>query len=108
MPAITCPGCGEDEDLAGTRLDEETLRVTCNACGVVWGRSTAPRCRLCGSTDLASTPKPLWEKARGNQRTPAGFLDAWRCWTCGGRDVTSDEPIPGPPDHVASRTIDDT
>ena len=108
MPAITCPACGEEDDLTGVRVADDTLQVTCDSCGVTWDRSTAPRCGLCGSTDLAPTPKPLWEKARGNQRTPAGFLDAWRCWTCGGRDVTSDEPVPGPPDHVASRTVDDT
>lgn len=106
MPAIACPQCGEDDDLTGTKRADGTLEVTCGSCGAMWGRGAKPRCRLCGSEDLAYRPKPLWEKGRGDQRTPAGRIDAYSCYQCGGRDVTSNEPIPGPPDHVASRRVE--
>lgn len=103
MPLIACPSCGEDEQLLGTRRPDDTLEVTCGSCGAIWQRGGPRRCSLCGSQDLAYTPRPLWEKARGNQRTPVGRIDAYSCYQCGGRDVTSADPRPGPPDHVASR-----
>lgn len=105
MPAILCPECGEDDDLSGARQPDGALQVSCGSCGAIWERGGPPRCRLCGSDDLAYAPKPLWEKGRGDQRTPAGRIDAYRCYECGGQDVTSSDPIPGPPDHVASRRV---
>jgi hypothetical protein len=89
MPAVTCPRCGEPDNLAGKRRPDGTLEVTCNSCGTVWERHGDRRCRLCGSADLRYTPKPLWERGRGEQRTPAGEIPAYACWTCGGTDVTS-------------------
>lgn len=103
MPAICCPSCGEDEDISGQRRDDGSLEVACQACGTVWSRGGPPRCALCGSDDLAYSPKTVWEKARGDQRTPTGRIDAYNCYQCGGRDVTSPNPVPGPPDHVPSR-----
>lgn len=103
MPVIACPSCGEEDRLSGERQADDSLMVTCQACGTVWQRGGTRECRLCGSDDLAYTPKPLWEKGRGDQRTPAGRIDAYSCYACGGRDVTSSHPQPGPPDHVPSR-----
>jgi hypothetical protein len=57
-------------------------------------------------TSDARTPKALWEKGRGDQRTPAGEIAAYACWNCGGRDVTSSTPVPGPPGHKPSRRYD--
>lgn len=106
MPTIACPTCSETDRLSGKRRPDDSLEVTCQACGTVWERGGPRRCGLCGSDDLAYTPKPLWEKGRGDQRTPAGRIDAYRCYACGGRDVTSRTPVPGPPDHVPSRRIE--
>jgi hypothetical protein len=103
MPAVICPRCGEDDKLSGERRPDGTLEVTCLACGTVWDRDAERRCRVCGSDDLEYTPKALWEKGRGDQRTPAGEIAAYACWNCGGRDVTSSTPVPGPPDHQPSR-----
>ncbi|MDQ3973223.1 MAG: hypothetical protein M3276_02605 [Actinomycetota bacterium] len=107
MPSIVCPACQEDDSLSGRRRPDGSLEVTCQACGTSWLRG-GRRCALCGSDDLASTPKPLWEKGRDDQHTPAGRIDAYSCHHCGGRDVTSSNPVPGCPDHVASRRIDDS
>lgn len=106
MATIACPTCAEDDDLSGTRRPDGTLEITCLACGAVWDRDAERRCRLCGSADLEYTPKPLWERGRGEQRTPAGKIAAYACWSCGGRDVTSAAPVPGPPDHRPSRRYD--
>ncbi|HUG88367.1 MAG TPA: hypothetical protein VMP42_06335, partial [Actinomycetota bacterium] len=89
-----CPSCGEEERLEGSRRDG-SVEIACLSCGHRWERDTRRRCGLCGSEDLRYTPEPLWERGRGQQRTPAGRRDAWACNDCGGRDVTSSEPRPG-------------
>lgn len=99
MPLVICPSCGEDDDLeAVARTEDDAPVIRCGACAHEWVRDTTLRCRLCGSSDLRYTPEPLiWERGRGDQRTPTGLRDVYACWSCGGRRVTSDEPIP-PPD----------
>lgn len=97
MPAVTCPTCDESDELLGKRRPDGTLEVTCQACGSIWERHGDRRCGLCGSKDLEYTPKPLWERGRGEQRTPAGEIPSYRCWSCGGRDVTASKPIPPQP-----------
>lgn len=95
MPLVACPACGEDEELtASERAASGAVTIRCNSCGHEWVRDPSLRCRLCGSEDLRYTPEPLWEKGRGEQRTPAGRRDAYACWTCGGRRVTSSNPVP--------------
>lgn len=106
MPAVACPSCAEADDLSGRRRPDGALEITCLACGTAWDRDAGRRCKLCGSDDLEYTPKPLWERGRGAQRTPAGAITAYACWSCGGRDVTSAHPVPGPADHRASRRYD--
>lgn len=106
MPAITCPSCAEDDDLSGIRRPDGTLEITCLACGAVWERNAERRCKLCGSADLEYTPKPLWEKGRGEQRTPAGKIAAYYCHQCGGHNVTGRNPVPGPGNHSPSRRLD--
>jgi hypothetical protein len=73
------------------RRETEGLVISCDACGASWERDVRRRCRLCRSEDLRYTPQPLWERGRGNQRTPAGRVDARACNSCGGRNVTSTE-----------------
>ncbi len=97
MAIIACPACGEDEALEGTRSDAHTLDVECTACGAAWQRHTDRRCALCGSTDLKYTPRDVLERSRGNQHTPTGRIDAWACYSCGGRDVTGPHPEAGDP-----------
>lgn len=104
MPAIACPACNEEERLTGHRRADDTVEVTCDVCGAKWERG-GRRCGLCGSNDLGYAPRALWEKGRGDQHTPAGRIDAYRCHACGGFDVTSRNPRPGPPDYIPSRRI---
>lgn len=101
---LVCPACAEDADLTGER-DGETIIITCGACGTRWDRDTTRRCGLCDSTDLVYTPKPLWSSGRGDQRTPAGERPAYTCWSCGGRDVTSEKPVPGDPGDLGHHRL---
>lgn len=95
MGEISCPSCGESERLRGHAAGDGTVALRCEACGATWDRDARPRCRLCGSDDLRYVPRPLWERGRGQQRTPAGRRDAYDCYVCGGRDVTSAASVPG-------------
>jgi hypothetical protein len=95
MTEVSCPSCGEEERLRGRPGEQEVVVLECEVCGVSWDRDARPRCRLCGSDDLRYAPEPLWERGRGEQRTPAGRRDAYDCYACGGRDVTSSDPQPG-------------
>lgn len=98
IPTIECPGCGEDEELRGDR-GEDGIVLTCESCGATWQRDVTPTCTLCGSEDLEAVPTSTLEDAgRGEQRTPTGIVLRYRCWSCGARDATSDEPEPAPPD----------
>ena len=95
MLQIRCPQCGEEEMLSGRPNDDSSITVTCGVCGEVWSRDPRLRCRLCGSDNLEYTPRPLWERGRGQQRTPAGRFDAYACLACGGHDVTGRALDPG-------------
>ncbi len=87
-----CPDCGESQHIRGERR-AGVIELTCQTCGAGWQRDPTRRCRACGSDNLRYTPRPLWEKGRGDQRTPAGRIDAYACNDCGERDAVP--PIGG-------------
>lgn len=97
MPLVECPSCGEDEQLRASARGDGGSELQCESCGHRWVRDPGKRCNLCGSDDLELVPTQTLESAgRGEQRTPDGIRDTWRCWACGGRDVTSRKPVPAP------------
>ncbi len=89
MLLIQCPACGEHDRISGGPPAGGIIPMTCLACGADWERDVRRRCRRCGSEHLEYTPRPLWEKGRGDQQTPAGRFDAYTCVTCGEPDATS-------------------
>ncbi len=95
MQEIACPSCGESERLRGARRGGPVVELVCEVCGATWERDARPRCRICGSDDLRYAPEPLWERGRGEQRTPAGRRQAYDCYACGAKDVTSARARPG-------------
>lgn len=96
MPTVTCAACGSSEDLEG-RHSADGVVIDCGACGHSWVRDLTPVCNLCGSTDLVAVPTSTLEEAgRGDQRTPSGIRDVYRCYSCGAKDATSSSPTPDP------------
>lgn len=96
MPIVTCPSCGDADQLVGRR-SPDGVTVTCGACGNRWQRDLSPTCTLCGSRDLTAVPTSTLEEAgRGDQRTPSGIREVFRCYGCGARDATSSSPVPDP------------
>lgn len=78
---ISCPLCGEAEDLSGTRSDD-VIAVTCHGCGESWTRPLAPTCPTCGGDDLQTVPIAIVEKGRGTQLSVVGYRMTQLCWSC--------------------------
>ena len=103
MVAVVCPACGEDEDLRGERR-EDTVVVTCEACGTSFDRDLTPRCRACGSEELVPRSTNLLEDSgRGDMTTPTGIVRRWLCWACGAEDATAPGATPAAGDWRARR-----
>lgn len=83
---ITCPLCGETEDLSGERHDE-VITITCGACGQTWERPTTPVCPDCEGNDLQAVPHAIVEKSRGTQLSVVGIRIVHLCLSCDGDDI---------------------
>ncbi len=85
VDAICCPGCGEEDDLAGTRTGppgNETITVSCGACSLVWERDLTPTCPTCSSTDVRPALRSIVEKSRGTQLSIQSMQVVQLCRTC--------------------------
>ena len=78
---ITCPACGESEELRGRR-SETSIAMTCESCGHEWNRSLKPSCPECGSTDMQTVPLAIVEKSRGTQLSVLGTRPIDLCSVC--------------------------
>lgn len=96
MPAISCPSCGDDENLDGDRIGDAIV-LTCGKCHHRWDRDTRSVCGVCGSHDIEGIPTSTLEEAgRAGVRTPSGIRLVYYCWSCRANDVTSSEPRSDP------------
>jgi uncharacterized Zn finger protein len=80
---LSCPRCGEAEDLAGERR-EASIWIRCGRCAHEWPRDTDV-CPRCGRRSIADRREPLLQKARGTQQSIVGFRIVQECWACGYR-----------------------
>ncbi|WP_338894951.1 hypothetical protein WBG99_03690 [Streptomyces sp. TG1A-60] len=100
--AMTCPSCGEHEELRG-EPDEGDIRVTCLRCDAQWMRG-APRCASCGGRDIAHRPQAMTRHSRGTQLSIIGWRDLPLCRTCDAAaletSIAQNVPVPG--DYVAA------
>lgn len=78
---VTCPSCRRDDHLAGERRGD-LIRITCSACNLVWDRDPAPKCPICGSTDVRPVPQAVVEKSRGTQLSIMAMRVVYLCPTC--------------------------
>ena len=83
---ISCPFCGETDDLAGER-GVEVIAITCGACGQSWERPTTPVCPTCEGTDLQGVPHAIVEKSRGTQLSVVGLRIVHLCHSCDADDI---------------------
>jgi predicted RNA-binding Zn-ribbon protein involved in translation (DUF1610 family) len=81
MPDISCPACGEDDDLSGTPLDE-TIEITCGSCGRVWVRDLSPRCDRCGGDRMHGALRAIVERSRGTQLSIVSTEVVYLCADC--------------------------
>lgn len=80
---ISCPECGESEDLAGSRAGD-MIQMRCSSCGIEWDRPLSPRCPTCGGEDLQAVPLAIIEKSRGTQLSVVGTRPVYLCTECDG------------------------
>lgn len=78
---VRCPGCGEQDELSGRRVDGEIL-LTCHACGYDGPRVARRRCGTCGGDDVVERPRALVERSRGTQLSVVGYTTVALCRTC--------------------------
>ncbi len=79
---ITCPTCGETEDLSGAP-SEEGIRIRCGLCGATWLRDDAPQtCATCGGSDLETRHRALTQYSRGTQLSIVGLAEIELCTVC--------------------------
>lgn len=78
---VSCPNCGEADDLTGDRRDEE-IAMACASCGFAWRRSLSPRCDRCGGSDIQTVPLAIVEKSRGTQLSVVGVRPIELCSSC--------------------------
>lgn len=78
---LLCPSCGTDDHLSGRR-EGDVIRITCEACDLVWDRDPSPRCPTCGSRDVHPAPQTVLEKSRGTQLSIVALRVVHLCVTC--------------------------
>lgn len=105
---ITCPICGETEELAGRRIEDQ-IEITCGNCGQTWQRPTTPICAHCGGADLQAVPLAIVEKSRGTQLSVVGIRIIHLCTHCDADAIERwqrNRPNPLLPDELPTTTGD--
>lgn len=95
---LTCPSCGETEDLSGTPQDGD-IRVACHGCGAQWMRG-APVCSTCAGSDIVERPQAMTRHSRGTQLSIIGWRQLPLCSGCDAQalatSIAQNTPVPGP------------
>jgi ribosomal protein L37E len=88
MLLVSCPACGEDEELKGSRNAEGAVVITCQRCGHDWQRGQE-RCATCGGTDLVTRPRVLTSHGRATVQSVVGFQEIPLCASCDADELDS-------------------
>lgn len=101
MNEISCPSCGEDENLSGDSKEsgnKEKVTVTCETCGVEWERDLKPQCSKCGSEDMRAAVRSIVDKSRGTQLSIQSLNVVYLCSECDRDELVawnqSNTPLP--------------
>lgn len=100
---ISCPACGERDDLRGERRGE-LIALMCEPCGAEWVRdpNARPKCSRCGGNDMREAVQARVEKSRGTQLSIQSFRQVWLCPGCDAEiyDKYKISNRPLPPDEL--------
>ncbi|MEY9212161.1 hypothetical protein [Thermobifida halotolerans] len=94
---LTCPECGETEELTGRRTDEG-IEVSCDRCGARWPRDTPYSCATCGGQDIHMRAQALTQYSRGTQLSIVGLHHVPLCAVCDAEMLeraNQHKPVPG-------------
>ncbi|MBB4934787.1 putative RNA-binding Zn-ribbon protein involved in translation (DUF1610 family) [Lipingzhangella halophila] len=94
---MTCPSCGEAENLEGRRSDAGIV-VTCGSCHAQWPRDIPYTCATCGGTDIHPRPQALTQYSRGTQLSIVGLHWVPLCAACDAdmlARANQKKPVPG-------------
>lgn len=104
---ISCPGCGETDELRGERRDH-LIALVCEVCDAEWVRdpTARPDCERCGGTDMREAVQAVVEKSRGTQLSIQSFRQLWLCPSCDAQvyDKYKITNRPLPPDVLPTET----
>jgi len=104
---ISCPACGESEELRGEPR-EGLIALVCEACTAEWVRDPAARpiCDRCGQDNMREAVQALVEKSRGTQLSIQSFRQVWLCPTCDAEvyDKYKISNRPLPPDELPTES----
>ncbi len=87
---ISCPQCGESEELQGSPTDSGLIEISCLACETAWQRDPKVRCERCQSADMYAAPVAVIEKSRGTQLSIVSTTSEYFCWVCD-RDLIDEQ-----------------
>lgn len=101
MDEISCPACGETDDLTGSRVDA-LISITCGVCGATWTRDPSPSCPHCGRRDVREAVQAVVDKSRGTQLSIQSFRVVHLCPDCDAARLRRwlDSNTPLPPDEL--------
>lgn len=102
---MTCPGCGEQEELTGERT-ESGIHISCDACGARWPRDTPYTCATCRGEDIHMRPQALTQYSRGTQLSIVSLHYIPLCADCDAdmlARANRQKPVPGQYQSAASR-----
>jgi len=104
---ISCPACGETEELRGERRDR-LIALVCEVCKAEWVRDPGarPACDRCDGTDMREAVQAVVEKSRGTQLSIQSFRQRWLCPDCDAEvyDKYKISNRPLPPDELPTES----
>ncbi len=87
---ISCPQCGESDELQGTPTSSGLIEIRCLTCETEWQRDPKVRCPRCHSADMYAAPVAVIEKSRGTQLSIVSTTSEYFCWACD-RDLIDEQ-----------------
>ncbi|NEE04198.1 hypothetical protein [Phytoactinopolyspora halotolerans] len=102
--SFDCPTCGTDDDVYGTRVDDDRIMLRCERCAAEWPRDETQRCATCSGTDISTVPRAVLAGGRATVQSIVGRQDVPVCAVCD-REAVETYTLRGhalPPGHITA------